>query len=145
MGTRADFYVGVGVNAEWLGSVAWDGYEWQEQLECPLMQATTEEQFREAVKDIAAKRKDWTSPDQGWPWPWDNSFTSDRTYAFTDGKTKDFYWGKELPKEEDGELIKTVEWPDMKGRKNVAYGNRSGRMIFTIRATNGEGLIRCGF
>jgi len=28
MGTRADFYVGMGKDAEWLGSVAWDGYEW---------------------------------------------------------------------------------------------------------------------
>lgn len=25
MGTRADFYVGVGEQAEWLGSIAWDG------------------------------------------------------------------------------------------------------------------------
>ncbi len=25
MGTRADFYVGLGEQAEWLGSVAWDG------------------------------------------------------------------------------------------------------------------------
>ena len=25
MGTRADFYVGRGESAEWLGSVAWDG------------------------------------------------------------------------------------------------------------------------
>jgi hypothetical protein len=26
MGTRADFYVGRGKDAEWLGSVAFDGY-----------------------------------------------------------------------------------------------------------------------
>jgi hypothetical protein len=26
MGTRADFYVGRGGQAEWLGSIAWDGY-----------------------------------------------------------------------------------------------------------------------
>lgn len=26
MGTRADFYVGRGESAEWLGSIAWDGY-----------------------------------------------------------------------------------------------------------------------
>jgi hypothetical protein len=25
MGTRADFYVGRGETAEWLGSIAWDG------------------------------------------------------------------------------------------------------------------------
>lgn len=26
MGTRADFYVGTGANAEWLGSIAYDGH-----------------------------------------------------------------------------------------------------------------------
>lgn len=28
MGTRADFYIGRGENAEWLGSIAWDGDPW---------------------------------------------------------------------------------------------------------------------
>ena len=32
MGTRADFYVGVGKKAEWLGNVAWDGDEWAEKI-----------------------------------------------------------------------------------------------------------------
>ena len=26
MGTRADLYIGRGTDAEWIGSVAWDGY-----------------------------------------------------------------------------------------------------------------------
>ena len=26
MGTRADFYIGKGTDAEWLGSIAWNGY-----------------------------------------------------------------------------------------------------------------------
>jgi len=26
MGTRADFYVGIGPEAEWVGSIAYDGY-----------------------------------------------------------------------------------------------------------------------
>lgn len=132
MGTRADFYVGTGVDAEWLGSVALDGYEWQESPDCPLMQATTEDEFRAAVKDIATDRKDWTSPDQGWPWPWDDSFTTDRQYAFTDGKTQDFNWGKLPPKNEDDEPEKTVNWPNMKDRKNVTFGERSGVMVFSV-------------
>jgi hypothetical protein len=65
MGTRADFYVGVGPNAEWLGSVAWDGYEWQIKPDCSLMKAKTEEEFRIAVKLIAEVRNDWTSVEQG--------------------------------------------------------------------------------
>lgn len=132
MGTRADFYVGTGVDAEWLGSVAWDGYEWQESPDCPLMKATTEDEFRAAVKGISTNRKDWTSPDQGWPWPWDDSFTTDRAYAFVDGKTQDFNWGKLPPKSEDDEPVKTVDWPNMKDRKNVTTGPRSGVMVFGI-------------
>ena len=27
MGTRADFYTGIDKNANWLGSIAWDGGE----------------------------------------------------------------------------------------------------------------------
>ncbi|AMV31300.1 hypothetical protein VN12_04230 [Pirellula sp. SH-Sr6A] len=130
MGTRADFYIGTGENAEWLGSVAWDGYEWQEDNDCPLMKAATEQEFREAVAAIAVKRKDWTSPQQGWPWPWDNSFTTDRAYAFCDGKTQCFEFG-ELPSEnEEDDLAKTVGWPNMKDRKNVTMGPRSGIMLF---------------
>lgn len=26
MSTRADFYVGRGAEAEWIGSISWDGY-----------------------------------------------------------------------------------------------------------------------
>lgn len=135
MGTRADFYVGVGVEAEWLGSVGWDGYEWQEHPDCPLMVATTEDEFRKAVADIANEREDWTLPEKGWPWPWDDSFTTDRAYAFVDGKTQDFNWGKLPPKSEDDEPVKTVDWPNMANRKNVAYDKRSGAMFLSIRST----------
>lgn len=130
MGTRADFYVGTGQNAEWLGSVGYDGYKWQEDPNCPLMAATTENEFRNAVRDIAESRDDWTSPEMGWPWPWDNSFTTDRTYSFVDGKTQDYDWGCLPTEDEDAERVKTVEWPNMKDRKNVALGSRSGLMVF---------------
>lgn len=132
MGTRADFYVGVGPNAEWLGSVAWDGYEWQEKPDCSLMKAKTEEEFRSAVKLISEKRDDWTSVEQGWPWPWNDSFTTDRTYAFVDGKTQDYNWGCLPLEDEDEDTVKTVEWPNMESRKNVNYGNRSGLLFLSL-------------
>lgn len=128
MGTRADFYIGTGEEAKWLGSVAWDGYEWAEQPDCPLMQATTEDEFLAAVKVIATGRNDWTSPEQGWPWPWDNSFTTDRAYAFAEGKTKAFRWGKQ-PAESEDDDVKVCEWPDMSDRKNVTMGPRSGLIV----------------
>ena len=122
MGTRADFYVGTGVNAEWLGSVRQDGYEWQKSSDCRLMQATTEDQFRDAVEEIANEREDWTSPDQGWPWPWNDSFMTDLAYALVDGKTHVFYWGMLPPKNEDDEPAKTVDWPKMQDRQDPTLG-----------------------
>lgn len=119
MGTRADFYVGTGESAQWLGSVAWDGYEWAEAEESALMMAKTEEQYCQAVKEISTDRKDWTDPNQGWPWPWDDSNNTDYAYYFKDGKTQFTVFSSP----EDG-------WPDMSERKNVNFGERSGIMIF---------------
>ena len=133
MGTRADFYVGTGDKAEWLGSVGWDGYEWDEQPDCALMTATTEGEFIAAVNAIAEEREDWTSPKQGWPWPWENSFRTDRTYAFANGQTESFHWGKKLPENEEDDLVKTCEWPDMRDKKNVTMGPRSGLMVFGLK------------
>lgn len=85
MGTRADFYVGkenpeTGAKAEWLGSIAWDGYP--SGIDDTILEATTEEEFRTAVKVFFAKRDDVTLPERGWPWPWDTSHTTDYAYAF---------------------------------------------------------------
>lgn len=124
MSTRADFYVGIGEHAEWLGSVAFDGYEWAEDESCALMSATTEAAFRHAVAELAELRDgDWTSPDMGWPWPWDDSSLTDYAYAFVDGKVKaikNFGDGKE-----------SISWPDMKSKKKVTLGKRSGLIVFS--------------
>lgn len=129
MGTRADFYIGTGESAQWLGSVAWDGYEWCEDLECALMKAKTEKEFLAAIRDIANKRDDFTSPNQGWPWPWENSFTTDRAYAFVNGKAEWFAWGKQPSESDPEELERVCDWPDMTSRQNVTYGERSGLII----------------
>lgn len=115
MGTRADFYVGTGDKAEWLGSIAWDGYEWAEDESCDLAKAETEQGFREAVAQILSGREDATTPDMGWPWPWNDSGTTDYAYFFVDGKTQ---W-------DDRD-----DWPDMANRKNVTFGKRSGILVF---------------
>jgi len=79
MGTRADFYIGRGEGAEWIGSIAWDGYP--DGLSCDVLKANSESEFREAVQEMA-HRDDWTSPEMGWPWPWEDSRTTDYAYAF---------------------------------------------------------------
>jgi len=68
MGTRADFYVGRGKTAEWLGSIAWDGYPaglWPNKdtatakadiPKTPVIAATAEEAYRKAVDELLASR-----------------------------------------------------------------------------------------
>jgi len=132
MATRADFYVGVGEHAEWLGSVAFDGYEWAEDKDCALMSATTEVAFRNAVAEIAELRdkfcNDWTSPDMGWPWPWENSSWTDYVYAFDSGRVTIFRFGK-INISGEGK----VSWPDMKSKQKVTLGERSGLIVFSIK------------
>ena len=83
MGTRADFYVGRGKDAEWVGSYAFDGHP--ASLAETILAATTEEEFRSAIVAELAGRDDATAPERGWPWPWEDSNTTDYAYAF-DGK-----------------------------------------------------------
>lgn len=115
MGTRADFYIGRGPDAEWLGSVAWDGYEWEAE-DSDLMSAKTTDEFRAAVAAIEAERDDFTTPAEGWPWPWDDSNTTDYAYVFHDGAVT-------IPSG-------SVDWlPNMAARKNVQWGKKSGLVV----------------
>jgi hypothetical protein len=82
VGTRADYYIGRGPDAIWLGSIAWDGDPHTHE---PLLAATTKDEFLEAVREHCRGRDDFTSPDDGWPWPWTDSHTSDYAYTFDDG------------------------------------------------------------
>ena len=159
MGTRADFYVGKDEKAEWIGSVAWDGYREGIQLtskerdrfgirkcsEFPkgkhLFEATTEKQFRDRVAEYFANRDDVTLPQDGWPWPWDDSGTSDCSYWFFDKQVwdanrtngADVYTPctKPLPEDDDEReayLSKflAIRYPNMKSVQKVAMGKRSG-------------------
>ena len=143
MGTRADFYVGKHEEAEWLGSIAWDGY--REGIEDDILNATSEQEFRDAVKAFAATRDDWTSPEQGWPWPWESSYLTDCSYWFFNGQVYD---EQHYPAYGHGQVYmpiavkadevtgdwpkgdyEKIRFPDMKDRQNVTLGARSGLMI----------------
>jgi hypothetical protein len=135
MGTRADFYAGKGKDAEWLGSIAWDGYETAEAIDA----ATTEADYRSAVSAFLASRDDATLPEQGWPWPWDNSGTTDCSYWFFDGKVweesgKRYIVRGSMPEDEDEqeahiEKGEVINFPDMSERKSVTFGERSGLIV----------------
>lgn len=102
MGARADFYVGRGQDAEWLGSIAWDGnpsgLEDHQGTEVngkiigrtfggsQALTATTEADFRQGVAQMRESRDDFTAPERGWPWPWETSATTDYAYAFDAGE-----------------------------------------------------------
>lgn len=140
MGTRADFYAGKGKDAEWLGSIAWDGYE----VSGYIRAAKTEANFRKAVAAFLSKRDDATLPAQGWPWPWDDSSTTDCSYWFFDGKCweedTDHYvpcgidrpeFDYDSPEERAWfAQFERIEFPDMSARKNVTLGKRSGVLVF---------------
>jgi hypothetical protein len=135
MGTRADFYVGKGRDAEWLGSIGWDGYP--DGVADEVLKATDEVAFRAAVAEFLATRSDATMPAQGWPWPWNDSGTTDYSYWHFDGKTWGSCFGGDLfpgdeeqPEEDTG--IACHELPDMSASTNVANGNRSGLIVVSL-------------
>ena len=128
--------MGRGKHAEWLGSTAWDGYP--EGLPQALKDALTEGAFRAEVSRHLASRDDATLPEDGWPWPWSDSRTTDYAYAFDDGQVWGCYFGyRWFPaSEEDPELPddcpKEADFPDMSARRSVAPAGdrRSGVMVF---------------
>jgi len=85
MGTRADFWVGRGESAEWIGSVGFDGYP--SGVAFDVWRRTVDEHsFRQEVAHMLARRDDARLPENGWPWPWETSATTEWAYAFDDGR-----------------------------------------------------------
>lgn len=153
MGTRADFYIGRGKKAKWIGSIAWDGYpaglmpgsttvtDKKDIPKTPVLAAKTGKDFRKAVTELLKSREDGTFPEQGWPWPWENSDTTDYAYAFDDGQVWGTcfghgWWRADRPEPEDHDKAPKggIEWPTF-GRQKMAVpgGPRSGLMVFTVK------------
>lgn len=132
--TRADFYVGRGPNAEWIGSIAMDGYPGG--IPRTVKRARSAVSFRRAVAALLAERDDATTPDMGWPWPWDDSGTTDYAYAYDEGRVwaSGFGspWFKPEGNEPEGTSGRKVPFPNMSARKAVTYGKRSGLLVVTI-------------
>ena len=150
MGTRADFYIGRGKSAEWLGSIAWDGYpsgiqpkDSEFAKDAHLFDSATADEFKERLEMFFAGREDVTRPERGWPWPWDDSKTTDYAYCFDGGRV--WFYGYPVTDTRqnkpqcwvslDGRLKETLdvttpeEYPDMSDRKNVTLGRRSGIIV----------------
>lgn len=145
MGTRADFYIRKEKTMEWLGSIDWDGHP--ESIDEPLLKATTEHEYRQEVtRFFNNDRDDVTLPENGWPWPWEDSRTTDFAYIFENGKVMGSNFGYplfdpiNLPTEEDDsdeELGKMDDYfPNMKHIQNVNFGKGSGLVIVQSKQKN---------
>ena len=142
MGTRADFYIGRGKGAEWLGSIAWDGDAGSvlvhNGVATALSKAADADAFKAAVVAEHADKQDFTRPEQGWPWPWEDSRTTDYAYAFDEGQVWMSNFGHrwltvaEAIAGVDDDVPNKVEFPNMKERQNVTLGERSGVLVFGI-------------
>ena len=124
MGTRADFYIGKGKNSEWLGSIAWDGYP--KGIPTVLLRQTNEKGFRANVSKFLDSRDDATLPNDGWPWPWEDSGTTDYAYTLSGDKVLASCFGsawfdpKNPPKEPKGHAT----LPNMADRQNIQWGKK---------------------
>lgn len=133
MGTRADFYVGRGENAEWLGSIAWDGNP--ESIPNDIRFAVKEDDYRAAVAAELAGREDATKPEMGWPWSWENSRKTDFAYAFDGSDVWASCFGREWfdacnEPEDPAAGPRVAVFPDMSKRRAPAIaGPRSGMIV----------------
>jgi hypothetical protein len=129
MGTRADFYIGTGPNAVWLGSTSYDGYPdgWGKG---PLA-ASSEDEFRAAVEHMLTHAELATRPTEGWPWPWPDSRITDYAYAWdpTNGAMVSVF-GRKYAKDEatsyDGRKLRDDEVVDMRKVPNGDILGKSG-------------------
>ena len=139
MGTRADFYIGRGKSAEWIGSIAWDGYpdgrDIQRLITGSQLTRSLGSDFRATVNTVMGKRDDFTRPEEGWPWPWGTSHTTDYAYAWDKGEIWCSCFGHEWQRLEDwdgdaeDEKMPKDAFPDMSDIKSVTLGKKSGVIV----------------
>jgi hypothetical protein len=125
MGTRADFYLGRGKAAQWLGSIGWDGHP--ESL--PFADVKSKDDFMATVKGLEA-RDDFTPFEAGWPWPWEDSRTTDYAYAWDDGVWVSQFgspWFRYGKSEGRG---RRATFPKMGPCGSLVLGPRSGILVF---------------
>jgi hypothetical protein len=146
MGTRADFFIGVGPAAKWVGSVSYNGWPDDDGAGAEPMAATSEAEFRAAVERVLST---WhppvTRPEEGWPWPWEDFRTTDWAYAWdrARGPVTSQYghdWMtarqlKELPRDlsyRGQRELRDDEVPDMTKGKKADVLAKSGLMLLKV-------------
>lgn len=142
MGTRADFFIGIGPDAEWIGSTSYDGHpgSWG----AAALAARTENEFRAAVeKMLSTPEALVTRPAEGWPWPWPDFRTSDYAYAWDPARGPVASSGRawvtpaQLAADPDslytGERLRDDEVPDMRKVPKGDVIGKSGLILLRLR------------
>lgn len=141
MGTRADYYVyDENNNLVWVGSTAYDGYP--DGVPEDLLKVETYEDYLREIEEILTEYHHATRPEQGWPWPWEDSTTTDYAYVWDPESNqtlissgKPWYtfkqWEKRTEKEWDAywELPDMTCFPDMTEKQNVRLDAGSGLLV----------------
>lgn len=79
--TKADFYIGNGITANWIGSIRQDGYP--SGIPIQLLICVNPTLFEEEVVDFISKAEGVIKTDGGsWPWLWPDSRMTDYSYMF---------------------------------------------------------------
>lgn len=89
MGTKADFYSGLGSKRDWIGSLYNGGEVWNIPLE--ILIQVNKVMFEELTLDFL-KEKGGSINDNGdmWPWLWADSRVTDYSYIFLPNHNKVF-------------------------------------------------------
>lgn len=140
MGTRADFYIKKAEEKElvWIASIAWDGYP--DGIDENVLDSKTESEYIERLQKFLQPREDVTLPDRGWPWPWDDSNTTDFAYCFVDGRVLTNHFGNGWHVFVDGQdndeapRVWEHEFPDMSKIKNVRRDKGYGLIVISAKS-----------
>jgi len=132
MGTRADFYIKKQNKMKWLGSIAWDGMP--KRIDPEVLNSTSQQDFIVKLGEFFNKRDDATLPKDGWPWPWNDSNTTDYAYIFENNKVMASCFGEPLfdpllPEPETNIIGEIINFPNMSKKKKVTFGKRSGLIV----------------
>jgi len=132
MGTRADFYTRKDNQMKWLGSIAYDGYP--DGIDKKVLESKTQEDFELNTNDFLLSKDSRTMPEEGWPWPWEDSRTTDFAYIFENGKVMASCFGHSLfdplskkERKNKGNAPKLKDYfPDMTGVQKVKMPGTQG-------------------
>ena len=94
MGSKADFYIGQGQDAQWIGAVEQDGYP--DAIPAEILIQVNEIMFEELVVDFLQSRRPRSfiaSEGDKWPWLWEDSNMTDYSYMFFNSKVHMGHFG----------------------------------------------------